>query len=161
MIKKIFFYSLALLLYTISSSSQNISMIGDGVSGWSTDVPMSTTDNVNYTLSNFTFSNGGAKFRQNASWSTNWGANAFPSGTANLNGSNIPVTAGIYDVAFNINTRVYSFTAASTGFASISISGSAGPGIDADVAMSTLDGINYALDNYTLTDGTQIGRAHV
>lgn len=133
-------------------------MIGDAVSGWSTDVVMSTTDNVNYTLSNFTFSNGGAKFRQNADWGTNWGANAFPFGTANLNGSNIPVIAGIYNVSFNISTRAFGFTAVEAGFDAISISGTAGPGLNSDTAMLTVDGIHYSLNNYALTAGNLLFR---
>jgi hypothetical protein len=158
MIKKLFLFTVAVMLFSLNSSAQSISMIGDAVSGWSTDVVMSTTDNVNFTLSNFTFSTGGAKFRQNADWGTNWGANSFPSGTANLNGSNIPVTAGIYDVTFNISTRAFSFNAVATGFDAISISGTAGPGLNADVALLTVDGINYSLNNCALTAGTLIFR---
>ena len=133
-------------------------MIGDAVSGWSTDVVMSTTDNVNFTLSNFTFTSGGAKFRQDASWTNNWGGTGFPTGTSYQNGSNIPVTAGIFNVSFNITTGAYSFTSAVTGFDAISISGTAGPGANSDVAMLTTDGINYSLDNYTLTSGTLVFR---
>lgn len=133
-------------------------MIGDAVSGWDTDVVMSTTDNVNYTLSNFTFSNGFAKFRLNANWSTNWGANAFPSGTGTNGGSNIPVIAGIYNVSFNRTTGAYSFTPAVTGFDAISISGTAGPGLNADTAMLTVDGVNYTLNDCALTAGTLIFR---
>jgi hypothetical protein len=158
MIKKFFLSIITMLLFSLQSNAQSISMIGDAVSGWDTDVVMSTTDNVNYTLSNFTFSNGGAKFRQDASWGTNWGANAFPSGTANLNGSNIPVVAGIYDVSFNKTTRAYSFTPAVTGFDTISISGTAGPGLNADTAMLTVDGVNYTLNDCALTAGTLIFR---
>ena len=142
----------------MNSSAQSISMIGDAVSGWSTDVQMSTTDNVNFTLSNFTFSNGGAKFRQDAGWNTNWGSNAFPSGTATLNGGNIQVIAGVYNVAFNISTRAFSFSAVPMGFDAISISGTAGPGLNADVAMLTVDGINYSLNNCALTAGTLLFR---
>ena len=158
MIKKFFLSIITLLLFSLQSNAQSISMIGDAVSGWGTDVVMTTTDNVNYTLSNFTFSNGGAKFRQDASWGTNWGANAFPSGTANLNGSNIPVVAGIYDVSFNRTTRAYSFTPVVTGFDAISISGTAGPGLNADTAMLTVDGVNYTLNDCALTAGTLIFR---
>ena len=158
MIKKFFLSIITLLLFSLQSNAQSISMIGDAVSGWGTDVVMTSTDNVNYTLSNFTFSNGGAKFRQDASWGTNWGANAFPSGTANLNGSNIPVVAGIYDVSFNRTTRAYSFTPAVTGFDAISISGTAGPGLNADTAMLTVDGVNYTLNDCALTAGTLIFR---
>jgi hypothetical protein len=158
MIKKFFLSIITMLLFSLQSNAQSISMIGDAVSGWGTDVVMTTTDNVNYTLSNFTFSNGGAKFRQDASWGTNWGANAFPSGTANLNGSNIPVVAGIYDVSFNRTTRAYSFTPVVTGFDAISISGTAGPGLNADTAMLTVDGVNYTLNDCALTAGTLIFR---
>jgi hypothetical protein len=158
MIKKLFLCVFTTLFFAWNSSAQSVSMIGDAVSGWSTDVVMSTTDNVTYTLSNFTFSNGGAKFRQDANWGTNWGANAFPSGTANLNGSNIPVIAGVYNVTFNRTTRAYNFETVAQGFDSISISGSAGPGANADVSMLTVDGVNYSLDNYTLTAGTLIFR---
>jgi hypothetical protein len=158
MIKKLFLSTIAILLFSLNSSAQSISMIGDAVSGWSTDVVMSTTDNVNYTLSNFTFSNGGAKFRKDASWGTNWGANAFPSGTASLNGSNIPVIAGVYNVSFNISTKAFSFSAVATGFDAISISGTAGPGLNSDTAMLTVDGINYSLNNCALTAGTLLFR---
>ncbi|WP_298148859.1 T9SS type A sorting domain-containing protein [Flavobacterium sp.] len=154
MLKKIVLTVITALLFCVSSSAQSISVIGDAASGWGTDVAMSTTDNVNYTLSNFTFTTGGLKFRQDSSWANNWGANSFPNGTAAPNGSNIPVTAGVYDVMFNRTTRVYSFTPASTGFGIVNISGSAGPGAGVNVAMSTVDGINYALDSYTLTAGT-------
>ena len=126
MIKKLFFSTIAILLISLSSNAQSISMIGDAVSGWSTDVVMSTTDNVNFTLSNFTFSNGGAKFRKDASWSNNWGSTSFPSGTAYSNGSNIPVTAGKFNVSFNINTGAFSFTTVATGYDAISISGTGG-----------------------------------
>ena len=158
MIKKLFLCVLATLFFAWNSSAQSVSMIGDAVSGWSTDVVMSTTDNVTYTLSNFTFSNGGAKFRQDANWGTNWGANAFPTGTATQNGSNIPVIAGVYNVTFNRTTGAYSFATVAQGFDSISISGSAGPGANADVSMLTVDGVNYSLDNYTLTAGALVFR---
>ena len=158
MIKKLFLCVLTTLFFAWNSSAQSVSMIGDAVSGWSTDVVMSTTDNVTYTLSNFTFSNGGAKFRQDANWGTNWGANAFPTGTATQNGSNIPVIAGVYNVTFNRTTGAYSFATVAQGFDSISISGSAGPGANADVSMLTVDGVNYSLDNYTLTAGALVFR---
>ena len=158
MIKKFFLSIITILLFSLNSNAQSISMIGDAVSGWSTDVVMSTTDNVNYTLSNFTFSNGVAKFRQDANWSTNWGSNAFPSGTGTNGGSNIPVVAGIYDVSFNRNTGAYSFSAVAAGFDEISISGTAGPGLNSDTPMLTVDGENYFLNNCALTAGTLLFR---
>ena len=157
MIKKFFLPVLAFLLFSLSSNAKSgsiapsISMIGDAVSGWGTDVVMSSTDGVNFTLENFTFNNGGAKFRQDASWSNNWGSNNFPSGTSTLNGNNIPVTLGTYNVAFNITTGAFSFTSV-VNYDAISISGTAGPGLDSDVSMITGDGINYFLSQYISTD---------
>lgn len=100
---------------TASSCSVTISLIGDGVSDWTTDVPLTTTDNKNYTLSNYNFIGGGVKFRANSSWAVNWGGTAFPSGTGVKSGTdNIPVTAGKYSVTFNIETGAYSFTSGCT-----------------------------------------------
>mgnify|MGYP001290732299 CR=1 FL=1 len=56
------------------------------------------------------------KFRANADWGTNWGAADFPSGTAVLDGANIPVPldeTGIstdYYITFNCATGEYTFT---------------------------------------------------
>ena len=96
-----------------------------------------------YTLSNYTFTTNGAKFRQNASWTfgDNWGATAFPSGTAAPGDTNLSITAGVYDVTFNLTTKAYSFTAVSQGFSDIYVKGSANGNVAA--SMSTTDGINY------------------
>lgn len=94
-----------------------ISLIGLGIvtedPGWVTDTDLSTTDGVNYTLSNFTFPGGEGKFRLNHSWDTTaWGSPDFPTGTASSEpgGPNLNITAGTYDVAFNRETGVYAFT---------------------------------------------------
>ena len=51
-----------------------------------------------------------AKFRIDGSWDFNWGSAAFPTGTGNPGGDNIPVgTAGTYDITFNVFTGEYSF----------------------------------------------------
>jgi len=157
MIKKFLFSTITFFLFILSSNAQSISMIGDAVSGWSTDVVMTSTDNVNFTLSNFIFTNGSAKFRQDAKWDNNWGSNAFPNGTGSKNGTNIPVTSGTYNVAFNINTGAYSFVSV-VHYDEISISGTAGPGLNSDVSMITGDGINYSLNQYTLKSGTLVFR---
>lgn len=73
---------------------------------------------------------GEVKFRADQAWAVNWGSsvseavldgsgdawsyvgdigNAFPRGTAMLNGTNIPVRAGRYEVTFNTETLEYSF----------------------------------------------------
>jgi hypothetical protein len=154
--KKIILVLFAFFAFAFNSSAQGISMIGDGVSGWSTDVDMTTSDGNIYTLSAFTFSSGGAKFRQDHAWTNNWGSGSFPSGTGNQNGANIPVTAGVYDVTFNKTTKAYTFTAAALGFANISVFGTANSSVDGD--MSTTDGIHYSLDNYAVTLGDLVFR---
>ncbi len=88
-----------------------ISLIGTALSGWGTDVMMTSTDNENYTLQNQIFTTGEVKFRANQDWGTNWGGTAFPTGTGVSNSaSNIPVTAGTYNVTFNRTTAAYAFT---------------------------------------------------
>ena len=131
-----------------STSIKNIGILGSALNGWDVDVNMLTSDGVTYTLKNYAFIDGEAKFRQDDSWNINWGNNTFPTGNAILNGLNIPVTAGIYDVTFNIVTGDYSFVPPS-----ISIVGSALNGWDADVDMQTSDGITYTLLNYPFNFG--------
>lgn len=93
-------------------------------SGWGTDIDLTTTDGTTYTKLNHTFSTTGTdtkismKFRDNHDWSTNFGvALGTPfntlSGTAVPDGPdeiNIEFAPGVYDVSFNRNTLVYSFT---------------------------------------------------
>ena len=58
----------------------------------------------------FTLSANELKFRENGSWTNNWGSNSFPSGTGTLNGPNIPVSpAGTYFITFSRTTLEYSF----------------------------------------------------
>lgn len=52
------------------------------------------------------------KFLIDSSWSVNWGASDFPTGTGVNNGDNIPVTAGTYTVIFNDITGGYLFYSA-------------------------------------------------
>jgi len=59
----------------------------------------------------FALSAGELKFRNNHNWAENWGANAFPSGTAVANGPSIPVSpAGVYIISFDLTTLAYTFT---------------------------------------------------
>lgn len=92
-------------------------IVGDGVGGWPGDPgnpgpndvhQLSTVDGVNYTKNNLVTFNGGAKFRPNNTWSGDWGGNSFPSGTKT--GSNIPTTAGTYNLTVNVLTGAYTFT---------------------------------------------------
>ena len=144
-----------------------VSIVGDGVGGWP-DSPgnpgpidinqLSSTNGVNYKLDNLVCVVGPAKFRQNNSWTTNWGNAAFPSGIATQGGDDIAITtAGTYDVKFNRVTGEYSFTPPPT----IALVGAATPTgwptgtsgeIDASV-LNTTDGVTYTLTNISLTAG--------
>ena len=103
-----------LMMFSANSYSQSVGIVGDAVGDWNNDVVLSTSDNITYTLSNYTFSGGSAKFRQDGNWTVNWGTNAFPSGTGTQGGANIPVVAGTYNVTFDRTTGSYTFTAVSS-----------------------------------------------
>ncbi len=152
--KKITFLLFALMIGFITMQSQTISLIGDAVGGWSTDVDLTTTDNNIYTLTGYTIVSGGVKFRQNHDWGTNWGGTAFPSGTAVLNSAdNIPAIAGTYDITFNLTTLTYNFVS-TTNFANIGIIGSAvNGGATTDTNLFTTDGVNYFIKAINLSDG--------
>ena len=77
--------------------------------GWDSDTVMLTDDNVNFYINNMTLTNGAAKFRKDGMWTKNWGNSVFPTSNGLPNGENIPVTAGNYNINFNINTLAYNF----------------------------------------------------
>jgi hypothetical protein len=140
----------SILFLAFASRAQVIGMIGDFTS-WAAnnDVIMTSTDNVNWTVTNQAFLvSGGVKFRQDQDWATNWGSLDFPTGTGTQGGDNIPVPAGIYDVTFNSVTGAYTFTEVVTSFDNIGFNG----GFNAfgtPEAMVTVDGIQYLkLDYY-------------
>lgn len=129
------------------------------------DFPMTTTDGVNYTISNIfltgatnQISNISAeywvKFRQDNNWTTNWGSTSFPSGVGTQGGSNINVTIpGNYSVSLNIQTGAYTFTLL-TPAPSISIVGAnIGTAWNTDVTLSQTDGYLYYLPAYNLPAG--------
>jgi hypothetical protein len=67
------------------------------------------------TLTNFAdVSDGGVKFRANASWTINWGARSFPTGIGVQNGPNIETVAGTYSVTFRSDTGEYIFSPVSS-----------------------------------------------
>ena len=115
---------------------------------WDSDVNMMTSDGIIYRLQSYTFIDGEAKFRQDDSWTNNWGGTGFPSGTAIPGGPNIPVAAGNYNVTFNINTGEYSFSAPDIGIIGTSLSGWTD-----DIDMQTTDGIIYTLTDYAFAAG--------
>lgn len=92
----------------------SVALIGSATpNGWGGpdhNLTRSSTDPDVYTISNFSMSNGEAKFRADDDWATNWGASAFPAGKGTFGGPNIPVGAGSYNVTFNSATGDYTFT---------------------------------------------------
>ena len=129
------------------------------------DYPMTTTDGINYTISNIFLTGatnqiGGisadywVKFRQDNNWTTNWGSTAFPSGVGTQGGANINVTIpGNYSVSLNIQTGAYTFTVL-TPAPSISIIGAnIGTAWNTDVTLSQTDGYLYYLPAYNLPAG--------
>ena len=143
--KKLLFSFLFSVVFGLFSS-QSIGLVGE-FNSWKNDVVMATTDNITYTKT-VTFSvSGGAKFRQNGSWTTSWGANAFPSGKGTQNGANIPVPAGTYNVTFNRTTGEYNF-ASTIVSDNISFYGGFNSNATPGESLSTPDGITYSKTDF-------------
>ncbi len=105
--KKVILF-ICLFLTSILTFGQTVSIIGT-FTNWASDVNMNSTDNTNWTLT-YTFNaTEQVKFRQNASWTVNWGNSNFPSGTGVQDGPNIQVPAGEYNITFNSSTGAYNF----------------------------------------------------
>jgi len=158
--QKLFF--LLGLLAIASVKSQTISIVGTGVNGWpgtqiGPEITLTSSDNITYFIPNLVVTTGEIKFRQDLSWTTNWGGSTFPSGVGILNSAtNIPTTSGTYDVTFNRSNGSYTFIA-SANFPSIGIWG---PAVNSqlgfaapDVDMTTTDGINYTLSGFYFSSG--------
>ncbi|MEM6722810.1 MAG: hypothetical protein AAF598_02170 [Bacteroidota bacterium] len=88
-----------------------IGIIGDATpTGWTMDTDLAMeAGNEPWLIVNMTCVDGVAKFRMNDDWPVNWGASDFPSGIGTQDGPDIPVSAGTYDIRFNVNTGEYSF----------------------------------------------------
>ncbi|MGK4569089.1 hypothetical protein [Flavobacterium sp. 3HN19-14] len=118
------------------------------------DINLDTPDGIIYTLPDWTFSEGEAKFRFDDAWAVNYGGATFPAGTGLLEGVNIVVTPGTYTVTFNRMTLAYNFDG--DAFPSVGMIGDAvsesGFGGD-DIDMYTSDGINYNLDGHDFVTG--------
>lgn len=142
--------------FTNVVSFPSIGILGDAVSANGFDGPdvdFFTSDGINYTLNNYTFTTGDAKFRENDQWTNSWGSSSFPSGTALLNdpNSNIPVQAGTYNVSFNKTTLAYNFGFQSIGFLGTVLGEGGFEG--ADIDLTTTDGVTYSITNYALLAG--------
>ena len=155
--------SLLIFLLGFLTYAQTISIVGTGVNGWpenqiTPEITLSTNDGISYTINNLAVSTGEVKFRKDLSWTVNWGGSTFPNGQGILNSStNIPTTAGTYDVTFNISNATYTFIPSANVFPSIGIWG---PAVDSqngyvgpDVDMTTTDGIIYTLSGFYFSSG--------
>ena len=156
------FFMIAFIAMSLNSSAQTIRMgiIGAGAGGWcdTCDIELLSTDNTNYTKANVTLSNGEIKFREiigtNGVWNTNEtsassASGNFPNGTGVAGGGPaINAAAGVYNVAFNRVTKVYSFTST---FGTLNISGSAVGATPLN--LFTADGTNYFLRGQNFTNG--------
>lgn len=102
-------------LYTFTKenpvSYNSVGIVGSGTPGeWDNSTPMQKgEDGHTWTLKNFELTAGAVKFRVDNSWEINWGGNEFPFGTATLNGGDIFVVPGFYDISFNDFTLEYHF----------------------------------------------------
>jgi hypothetical protein len=121
-----------------------IGIIGDATAGgWGTDSDLyrpSLSQPAQWTGIFYLEGGKSAKFRADDSWTDNWGASSFPSGTGTKNGANIPVSnTGYYKVDFNAATGAYTFTPVSTtNYTSVSLIG-AQSGWGSDIADLTQD----------------------
>jgi len=94
-----------------SFSFPSVGILGTALNGFDVaDTDLSTTDGFTYTLEDLSLNVGEVKFRKDNSWTTNWGAPAFPNGIGVQDGANIPiVNAGNYSITFDRLSGQYFF----------------------------------------------------
>lgn len=164
--KLLLFFAFFLTSFYLSAQINSVALVGEAVGGWPnspgnpgpTDINQLTqVSNDYWSIQNIVVSVGDCKFRANNSWGGagfEW-AGAFPNGTGSSTGNIAVTTPGVYNVVINIVTGAYSFISSSS---TIALVGEATPSgwptgaigeIDPTV-MTTVDGINYTLDDITL-----------
>lgn len=101
------------LEYNFEQVFISIGILGSATpAGWDgPDIDMQTTDGITYTLTNYTLTTGGLKFRENDEWPNNWGGTDWPSGVGifDQGGVDIPVQSGTYNITFNHVSKEYNF----------------------------------------------------
>ncbi len=131
-----------------------IEILGTSITGWGSGHKMTTTDGINYSAENLSLVQGLVKFRQDNSWSINWGSASFPVGSGIQNGANIPISSGgKYNITFNRKTGEYKFTPTPINYPVIEILGTSLTGWGSGHKMTTTDGINYTAKNLSLLQG--------
>jgi len=141
-----------------------VGIIGDATpDGWDADTDMDRdmADSAIWRL-RIILTDGELKFRAEDDWAVNWGSGDFPTGTATLDGANIPIGAGDYKITFNTVTGEYSFELVVV-FNTIGLIGPATPNAnwdeDVDLVMDPNDEQLWALTSIILTDGEAKFRA--
>lgn len=95
-----------------ATTYSTIGILGDATAdGWDADqdLTQSSFDPHIWYIRGIELGDGEAKFRANDAWDVNWGGDTALSGMATMNGPNIPVAEGTYDVWFNDLTGRYIF----------------------------------------------------
>ena len=140
----------------------SISLIGDAVGGWDTDVDLTQDANdPDLWSGDVQLADGEFKFRADHAWDTDWGGGAFPKDTAVAGGGNITAVAGNYRVFFNTKTLIYNFLVLQE-YDTMGLIGSATPGgwdTDTDMQKDPNDGNIWHLTT-ELTDGEAKFRAN-
>ncbi len=153
-------------LYNISFNSNTleysfevapVGVIGDATpGGWDGDTDMKHVGGGIYRMV-LGLNDGSAKFRADNDWPINWGSGDFPVGLGTQDGSDIPVSKGLYMISINAVTGDYSF-----GPATVSIIGDATPGGWGEDTNMTVDMDNPAIvrGTFELVDGEAKFRAN-
>ena len=83
-------------------------VVGSAANDWGAtpDLPFYTTGTDGVLVAYVTLTNGDIKFRENNAWDLNYGDTDFD-GTLDEGGTDIPVTAGSYEIVMNLNTLTY------------------------------------------------------
>ena len=148
-----------------SFSFTTLALVGDATGAWPNDpqtdpIQFTTTDGVHYSLNDVVLADGYAKFRANNSWTVNWGASIFPSGTAILdNTASIHFPAGTYDITFNMTSGEYTIIPQQNAIISLIGNATAG-GWESDTDMTTTDGTLYSLEVSLLSGSLKFRQNH-
>lgn len=103
-------YSFVPFNATGATTYASIGVIGDATAdGWDSDQNMtkSAFDPHIWYVKGIALEGGEIKFRADNEWDVNWGGDTAMSGLATVNGPNIPVAEGTYDIWFNDLTGRY------------------------------------------------------
>ena len=138
--------------YTFTEVTTNFDNIGfnGGFNAFGTPEAMVTADGIQYGKMDFYFDSPGVKF-VNSTTNQTFGGTMFPMGAAVLNGTEIPLTSGYYNVGFDKSVPGYAFQQVPVG-----IIGSAIPPFDwsVDVPMISNDGgVTFTLNGFEIQSG--------